>query len=193
MNKDYYKILNINKNASPDEIKKAYRTLALQYHPDKNKSQDAETKFKEISEAYQVLSDKQKKYEYDNIKQIPNDFFHFQIKDPFEIFNEVFSIITGLQNALFLSNSFQQISMPSMSIHIMEIQEFNPFEYNQPNKQIKMQEITNRPLPIQCNKQNNNINQSDNKWNIYRVNGTKIKKLNDIELNKVINSAFIKS
>ena len=114
MNKDYYKILNINKNASPDEIKKAYRALALQYHPDKNKNQDAEIKFKEISEAYQVLSDKQKKYDYDNIKQMPNNFFHFQIKDPFEIFNEVFSIITGLQNALFLSNSFVISSTPAL-------------------------------------------------------------------------------
>ncbi|XP_044269674.1 dnaJ protein homolog 1-like [Tribolium madens] len=65
MGRDFYKILGINKNASDDEIKKAYRKLALQYHPDKNKSPGAEEKFKEIAEAYEVLSDKKKRDVYD--------------------------------------------------------------------------------------------------------------------------------
>ena len=52
---DYYKILNIPKNSSKDDIKKAYRKLALLYHPDKNKDIDAEEKFKEINQAYDVL------------------------------------------------------------------------------------------------------------------------------------------
>lgn len=65
MGKDYYKILGINKTASDDEIKKAYRKLALKYHPDKNKCQDAEEKFKEVAEAYEVLSDKKKRNIYD--------------------------------------------------------------------------------------------------------------------------------
>lgn len=63
---DYYKILGIQKDATPTEIKKAYRKLALKYHPDKNKGdKDAEAKFKEISEAYAVLSDAEKKKQYD--------------------------------------------------------------------------------------------------------------------------------
>ncbi|KAF5294859.1 hypothetical protein FQA39_LY00343 [Lamprigera yunnana] len=65
MGKDYYKTLGINNDASDDDIKKAYRKLALKYHPDKNKSPDAEEKFKEVAEAYEVLSDKKKRDIYD--------------------------------------------------------------------------------------------------------------------------------
>ncbi len=63
---DYYKILGINKTASEKEIKKAYRKLAVKYHPDKNKgNKQAEEKFKEINEAYTVLSDPEKRKKYD--------------------------------------------------------------------------------------------------------------------------------
>jgi DnaJ-class molecular chaperone len=61
MAKDYYRILGIQRGATEDDIKKAYRKLALKYHPDKNKSPGAEEKFKEIAEAYEVLSDKNKR------------------------------------------------------------------------------------------------------------------------------------
>lgn len=70
--KDYYEILGINKNASESEIKKAYRKLALKYHPDKapeDKKQEYEKKFKEVSEAYRVLSDKEKRTQYDQYGQ----------------------------------------------------------------------------------------------------------------------------
>lgn len=65
MGKDYYKVLGIAKGASEEEIKKAYRRQALRFHPDKNKSPGAEDKFKEIAEAYDVLSDAKKKDIYD--------------------------------------------------------------------------------------------------------------------------------
>ena len=63
MAKDFYKILGVEKNASQDEIKKAFRKLAHQYHPDKNKGDDS--KFKELNEAYTVLSDEKKRKQYD--------------------------------------------------------------------------------------------------------------------------------
>ena len=66
--KDHYKTLGINKNASENDIKKAYRTLAKKYHPDKNKAGNAEEKFKEIAAAYQTLEDKDKRRVYDNIR-----------------------------------------------------------------------------------------------------------------------------
>ncbi len=63
--RDYYDVLGVSRTASKDEIKGAYRKLALQYHPDRNKSSGAEEKFKEISEAYAVLSDAEKRQQYD--------------------------------------------------------------------------------------------------------------------------------
>lgn len=63
--RDYYEVLGVNKQASADEIKKAYRSLAKKYHPDVNKAPDAEAKFKEVQEAYDVLSDDKKKSMYD--------------------------------------------------------------------------------------------------------------------------------
>src|SRR2546430_9525719 len=63
---DYYKALGVSKNATPDEIKKAYRKLARQYHPDRNSGdKKAEERFKEVSEAHDVLSDAEKRKQYD--------------------------------------------------------------------------------------------------------------------------------
>ncbi|MDH5257709.1 MAG: DnaJ domain-containing protein, partial [Gammaproteobacteria bacterium] len=64
--RDYYDVLGIDKNADTKTIKSAFRKLALKYHPDRNKSPDAEEKFKEIAEAYAVLSDPKKRTEYDS-------------------------------------------------------------------------------------------------------------------------------
>lgn len=63
--KDYYQILGVSKAASADELKRAYRKLALEWHPDRNKSPEASAKFKEITKAYEILSDTEKKAAYD--------------------------------------------------------------------------------------------------------------------------------
>ena len=89
--KDYYKILGVSKDASDDDIKKAYRKLAMKYHPDRwvngteKEKKDAEQKFKEISEANEVLSDPQKRQMYDN------GGFEFNTDgfDPFEMFRNM--------------------------------------------------------------------------------------------------------
>jgi molecular chaperone DnaJ len=96
--RDYYEVLGVERNASEDDIKKAYRKLALKYHPDKNPGdKSAEEKFKELGEAYEALSDSQKRAAYDQYGHAAFDprvraggraggGFH----DPFDIFREVF-------------------------------------------------------------------------------------------------------
>jgi len=69
IDKDFYAILGVAKTASADEIKKTYRKLAMQYHPDRNPGPEGEEKFKEIGEAYSVLSDLSKRAEYDKLRE----------------------------------------------------------------------------------------------------------------------------
>src|SRR5690606_18389310 len=66
-NRDYYEILGVGKNATADELKKAYRKLALEYHPDRNKSKEADAKFKELNAAYEILKDPEKRKVYDQV------------------------------------------------------------------------------------------------------------------------------
>ena len=98
--RDYYEVLGVGRSASDEEIKKAYRKLALKFHPDKNaEDKSAEEKFKEIGEAYEALSDPQKRASYDHYGHAAFDprarasragGFGGGFHDPFEIFREVF-------------------------------------------------------------------------------------------------------
>lgn len=91
--KDYYEILGVSKNASDEEIKKAFRKKAMQFHPDRNKEPGAEEKFKQVNEAYEVLSDSQKRSTYDQFgsEGLNNQGFSSEGFDPFDIFNQFFS------------------------------------------------------------------------------------------------------
>ena len=71
MGKNYYNLLGLERHSSEEEIKKAYRKLALKYHPDKNKQPGAEERFKEIAEAYEVLSDRDKRAAFDRYGDSP--------------------------------------------------------------------------------------------------------------------------
>ena len=89
-NKDYYKILGVDKNADEKQIKSAYRKLALHFHPDKNPgNKEAEEKFKDISEAYRILSDKDLRQRYDMFGTV-DDNFSGNNMDAEDIFKEFF-------------------------------------------------------------------------------------------------------
>ncbi|MQM11411.1 hypothetical protein Taro_044318, partial [Colocasia esculenta] len=99
---DYYAALNLGRNATSQEIKAAYRNLARKYHPDMNKSPGAEEKFKEISAAYEVLSDDEKRSLYDRFGEagLQGDYggpgIDPQEMDPFQVFNAFFGESNGL-------------------------------------------------------------------------------------------------
>ncbi|MEK6783049.1 MAG: molecular chaperone DnaJ [Bacteroidota bacterium] len=91
--RDYYEILGVGKSASPEEIKKAYRKVAIQYHPDKNQgNKEAEEKFKEAAEAYEVLSDSNKKTQYDRFghSRQGSGGHHMNMDDIFSQFGDIF-------------------------------------------------------------------------------------------------------
>lgn len=92
MENNYYDILGVDKNATPDEIKKAYRKTAIKYHPDKNKGKDAEDKFKKAAEAYEVLKDPDKKAQYDRYGSVGGQQggFGFDMNDIFSQFGDIF-------------------------------------------------------------------------------------------------------
>lgn len=99
--RDYYEILGVDKNVSKDELKKAYRKLALKYHPDRNPGdKEAEEKFKEAAEAYEVLSDDQKKAKYDRFghegMRGGQDYHQYSnINDIFSSFSDIFGSAFG--------------------------------------------------------------------------------------------------
>ena len=100
MKEDYYKILGVSKNASQDEIKKSFRRLAMKFHPDRNDDKNAESKFKEISEAYDVLSDEEKRSKYNRHGHSAVDgnsarYSNMSSEDIFSSFGDIFGNIFG--------------------------------------------------------------------------------------------------
>jgi molecular chaperone DnaJ len=94
--RDYYEVLGLDKKASGDEIKKSYRRLAREFHPDVNKSPDAEVKFKEVKEAYDTLSDDQKRANYDRFGHTdPNQGFGGGGADFGGGINDIFDMFFG--------------------------------------------------------------------------------------------------
>ena len=95
--RDYYEVLGVGRSATPEEIRQAYRQLARQCHPDVSQAPDAEARFKEINEAYQVLSDAEKRAMYDHFGHTgPTGVgFDFGFRDPFEFFEEFFGGLGG--------------------------------------------------------------------------------------------------
>ncbi len=95
--RDYYEVLQVERNASGDEIKRSYRKLAMRYHPDRNPGdKDAEAKFREAAEAYEILSDNDKRRRYDQHGhaglngQAGHDFSHMNAQDIFSMFGDIF-------------------------------------------------------------------------------------------------------
>ncbi len=116
--RDPYQILGVSRQATAEEIKKAYRRLALKYHPDRNKDPQAKEKFKEINAAYEILSDPQKRRQYDTFGSTGEgggfqgfDFSGFDFSDPFDIFEQFFSGFSGFYKAHNLPRAYAKLSL----------------------------------------------------------------------------------
>ena len=99
--RDYYEVLGLERNAAPDQVKRAFRQAALKYHPDRNKEAGAEERFKEVSEAYEVLSDPEKRNRYDRYGHRGldgvgmHDFSGMAVDDIFSVFGDIFGDMFG--------------------------------------------------------------------------------------------------
>lgn len=184
MDKDYYKILEINRNASEDDIKKSYRKLALKYHPDRCKEPGSEEKFKEISEAYSILSVPDKKKQYDVMGS--TDDFNFDEEDSFSIFNNIFKqhlnsfMNMQYENEINIDNIFNNLSGGKFS---------NPFSFG--NVHIKVHTFQSSDSNIDSNIENfinpfdliNNLNEKEDNTAFIKEKKQKLKKPDNININ----------
>lgn len=164
----YYNILNVGRNASGDEIKKAYRRLALKWHPDKNpeNKEEAEIRFKIVSEAYEILSDPEKRNIYDKygkdgfsnngFRSSGSNVFHsnfddlfesfgFHFRDPMDLFREVFAG-SGFEN-YFSTSSMPHTSRVHRSTHRSGRNMGSPYA-QQPNRSHQVQLFNSDPFSL---------------------------------------------
>jgi len=122
---EFYELLGVPRTATEAEIKKAYRKLAMEYHPDRNNSPDAEARFKEITEAYEVLRDSQKRAAYDRYGRAGVSgagtggfgFHHVDLSEALEIFMRDFGGLGGLES-IFGSSRAQAESRRGQDIRV---------------------------------------------------------------------------
>lgn len=209
---DYYKLLGLNKDAKYEDIKKAYKSLAMKWHPDKNNSPEAPEKFRNISEAYQVLSDDAKRMEYDNRDNDIEYKYTFEFRNPYDIFNEIFFIINSINDTFNAIDNFRQVNEENITVHIVNLHngidnisndisnilEFMKFGFSNLNNH----NAVNRRQPKKNhnnsnNNSNNNVACINNNIinNLEYVNSKWVKYndayiLNNMELDKVIFSTF---
>jgi len=133
MTENYYNILGVNENSTKDEIKRAYRSLQMKYHPDKNPGNiEAINMTQKINEAYETLSDNEKKTEYDMMRN--NPFMRMNSNGPFNNSDEI--PVSDIFNMLFSANPFAMPGMPGPKIHIFH------------GGQMNINQAVKKPIPI---------------------------------------------
>lgn len=161
MSKNFYDILQVNKNATKEEIKKSYKKLALHFHPDKNKDENAINKFKEIAEAYNTLSDDEKRKSYDMFGNNDEQFSG----DPFSAFNDIFN---QHMSSFMNMNYEKEINIGDILSNLAGFSNFNSssnFDIpNMPNIHVKFHTMHKSPFSfsqhnvenVECEYNNNN-------------------------------------
>jgi len=180
--KDYYNILEISNDADNDTIRKAYKKMALKWHPDKNNDMDTTEKFKEISEAYQILIDENKRLLYDNSnKYSNNNFENYEFEDPHQVFSEIVSkfkktmdivnnVLDIFDDISYINNikpefvDFRQNSFPSI---VTSVEQFISNDFTHNNNTYSYNYTYNANHEFHNDFKNNDMNNNNKMTNQY--------------------------